>query len=319
MRHDGHDPTRPAGDELPAWAGFFTSHEQLDALYDAVRRYFASQAIAVEIGDGTVQPAHEDFPGPLGLSNIGQVCAASPRAEWGAIVANHFDTMRAVMRSPMQNGEAIMTMARARSSLAIRLWDETTESIREIRAPKRAFIPGLVAVLCIDLPQAIKSVSQEELAAWDESEDELFEQAIRNAVDTVAPEFAEHDLGEAGAGAKIVAVTADSYFTAVLALDLNTLRDRFGRLGAFVSLPTRHMILFTPLDTPEHLSAIGPLANITLQAERAGPGSVSARVWWVHNDQWYPIEYEMDAEQMRVSMPAELAEAIAELGGEAGP
>lgn len=317
MAHDGHGPGYPAGGKLPAWAGFFTSGEQLNALYDEVRGYFARQSIEVEIGDGTVQPAHEDFPGPLGLSNIGQVCAASPRSEWGAIVANHFDTMRAVMRSPMQNGEAIMTLARARSSLAIRLWDETTDSIRDIRAPKRAFIPGLVAVLCIDLPQAIKSVSEEELAAWDEDVDELFEQAIRNAVDTVAPEFAEHDLGEAGGGARIVAVTADSYFTAVLALDLNTLRDRFGRLGAFVSLPTRHMILMTPLDAPDQLSAIGPLANITMQAERAGPGSVSARVWWVHNDQWHAIEYEFDGQQMRVNMPGELAEAIAELGGEA--
>jgi len=300
---------------LPDWAAVFRTAARARQFERTLADYFEAQGVEVVIEDGWVIPQNaEQKDLRWGLSNLAALCAGAEDEEWAELIAGHFSTVRAAFDADADIDTETMTPEEVRKLLVLRLWEQGAFEEGALSLVRRSDIPGLMTVLCLEMPNSIRNVTDTECERLGDK-DELFAVALRNVERVAEPEVAELELPE-GDGASITLISGDSFLVASLALVIG---ERFPSLfrheGAFVSLPDRHTILAMPLSTPKVLTAISRLITLTHQAAVESPGAISPRVWWTDGrGRWIELPYQIEDGNLSVNAPPELGEIFGRLG-----
>ena len=306
------DPEPP-----PDWAGFFGAADRYERFEAAVRKHFKDRGVKVLISDGIVRippgaPESADFAGEMGLMNLGQWCAGSKESEWAGHIADHFERLRRSHAERVQLESLASDFSEIAPRLAVRLYEPGSLPPKLLEAAcSREDIPGLITMLCIDMPDTVHTVTRKQAGKWGQTDDALFDRAIAN-LDTLIDATPEQvDLDD---GAKIWALGGNSFFNASAILRPDRLGPYTGKHGGFVSIPTRHLLLACPFDDAQALNTIAMLIHFTVNFERDGPGSLSRRIWWQRGADRIGIPYEVTDKGISVTPSHEFMKIMEELG-----
>lgn len=271
--------------------------------------------------DGVVCPAgataREMGEHKWGLGNLLQACARAAEDEWTGLVNRHFEMVLSAQRATMNIDLDSFDYGVVASQLVVRLWDQDAFADKAVKDTLifRRDIPGLMTVLSMDMPEAVRTVPTTEAEMWGRGRDELFAAAIENVKRLAEAKTDAHELGDGGV---VVSVLGDSHFVASLALSIDSRPELISKHGAFVGLPTRHVMLAAPFGGLDAFKSLQHLIMITRKWCEDGPGSLSPRVWWYREGVWHEIACEVDGDRLNVTPPPELVELMNELGGGRG-
>lgn len=294
--------------DVPDWAAALATAERFRAFENAVLIDLQRRGITVDYNDGIIVPQAPGLKGhQWGLANLAQLCSTNPVDRWASLIAHHFDIMIRVGEQEARVDAELREYSKARLQLVPRLWDEMTVADVQQHAIFRRDIPGLVTVLSIDLPESIRTVSREMLERWGVGEDQAFARAFDNLDSLTERKLTPVELGD---GQRMLSVEGSSYYNASLALKLDTIPELIGRHGAFIGMPTRHILLSLPFVGPITLQKLQFLMFATRAAEQQGPGSLSHRVYWYHEGAWHEIAFEMSPNRINVMQPRALTEYL---------
>lgn len=314
--------------ELPEWALPLETVERLSRFEDDVLGFFASQGMEVTLQDGVVTPtgatARSMREQQWGLANLLQVCAHGAEGKWPELVRSHFTILLNAQRAAQETEIESIDYSSVADRLVVRLWEQEAlggatgagGSAAIARMVTREDIPGLLTVLSMDMPQAVRTVPTTEADLWGRSRDELFERAIANLERLTDPKIEAHEIGDGGT---VVSMLGESHFIASLALTIERFPELIGKHGVFIGLPTRHVMLAAPFGGLDALRSLQHLILITQRWYGDGPGSLSPRVWWCRVEDgspvWREIKCEVDGQMLNVTPPEEMVELMNELGG----
>ena len=258
---------------------------QADDFRRLVARSFAAVGRDVDVYHDRI----EDRGGTtMGLWNIGALCAGTDVHEWPQLIDDHVRLVTTPGRALADVDDAELAAA-----LYLRLVDARDVPDPDDLGYARVVAPGLLEVLAVDLGEAVASPSREELSARgtlgglvalgrDNLRALLDGDAVR--AETVAAE---------GRG-RYTAVTGDSVFTASLALLLAETMERltgdddWGR-GALVAVPSRHRLLYRPIDKRDARLALQHMLQAAFLEFHDAPGRLSPDVFWVRKQQWAQV------------------------------
>lgn len=291
------------------WAEFFNSRAQLADFEAQVAAYFAGRGMTVTVDDGRVHPAERPEMA-FGLSNLGQACAGSPRSEWDGIISTHFDTVvRSLDEADMEESD----LDALRDRLVVRLYDiddiDASMPFSGIEA-----IPGLFSALMIDEPHGARSLHPDTLAQWDEPLASIVELAMDNVERLVDAAPQRVDMEEAGPA---FLTMGESIYIASLICRLQRIPELIGPHGSLVAAPVRHMFVAMPIRGPQVVQALGGILSLVHRAYTDGPGSVSRRLYWYHDDdQWTELPWAMEDDKLQFIPPEEFVVMLNGLVGE---
>lgn len=241
----------------------------------------------------------------LGLLQLAQHCHLTSRDHWRDLITAHLRTMTAHL------GEIVEPFSMF--DLRVRLAPDTpgdADTFRRFGA--RRFAEGVVALLCVDVADAIRTVPAREVRELGWDIDEAWASAtIQTQLLEQPTELHTIDLG----AASFVHVFGERPFVASMANVVDSLISEIseiGEHGAIVSLPSRHSLLVHPVTDATVHDAMDGLIPITRQLFRQGPGSVSPHLYWCVEQRlvWIPTVLHSDARCCEYYLPPEL-EAIA--------
>ncbi len=301
----------PPPDAPPEWAPYFGSLDRYDRFESAVRAYFKARGVRVLITDGVLtRPDSSQESGAMGLNNIAQFCAQSEEPQWPALIEKHFD------RIERSQGERIQLEAMEQDydeiapRLAVRLHEPDHVQTVLDASVFREDVPGLVTMLCIDMPDTVHTVTRERAEKWRLSDEELFERAVAN-VDSLIDVNPEHV--EVDPETKLWLLGGESIYNASVILLADRLKPFEGKHGGFVSIPTRSLALAIPFDDPSALKTVAMLMHFTEKFEQDGPGSLSRRVWWHRAGERIELPYAITDKGVEVHPPQAFAKVMEEL------
>jgi len=295
----------------PDWAAALGNLATLDRFERSLSEYCRKRGLDAQIGDRhiTIERAGGESE-RIDLAEIVRACAGYPESEWPAVIDEHFDARELARREQEEASLHIASLEWVAPRLCVRLLDERdlTEQMRQDLVVSEP-IPGIVALLAVDLERSIRLVHKDEGAALGLTIDDLFSRAAGNTpglADAVR-ETIEFEQGS------LVAITGDSPHIASIMLIPESFSDLLGVLGLFVSVPTRHEMLVMTIDGMESLPGVQRLIVSTMERHSQGPGSVSPRVMWLQDGIFREVRYEVQGNALRVLPPNEFAVALSEL------
>jgi hypothetical protein len=240
--------------------------------------------------DVTVYPDHvDDRSGTtFGLWNIGALCAGLDPDDWSDLIHDHVRLVTTPTRALSD-----LSAEEFDAALFLRLVDAATVPDPASLGHAREFVPGLLEVLSVDLPDSLPTPPPEELAAHGVLS-ELVERGRANLRALLTGnEVAAETVGSRSSG-RFTAVTGDSYFTASLALLLPEVVERFsgdtdrGR-GALVAVPFRHQLLYRVIDARDATLSLHSMFEQARRGFHDEPGPLSPNVYWVRNHRWVQV------------------------------
>jgi hypothetical protein len=244
----------------------------------------------------------------LGLLQLAQHCHLAHRDVWHDVMTTHLRTMVAHLSD---HAEPISMF-----DLRVRLVPDTPGDAATFeRFGARRFAEGIVALLAVDVADAIRCVSVGEVAALGWDVEETWASAHAQTIVLEQPEELHTiDVG----GASFLHVFGERPFTASMVTAVDDLIDPvapIGHAGAIVSLPLRYSILVHPVVDQSVITAIEAMVPITRQLFKQGPGSVSPHLYWWRNGEltWLPTVFEHHGLDVEFYAPDELNEIIADL------
>jgi hypothetical protein len=248
-----------------------------------VERSFAAAGHDVAVHPDRV----EDRRGTtLQLWNIGALCLGVERRDWPGLVEEH-------VRLVTTPGRDLAELSREEleRNLYLRLVDTASVPDPATLGYARVVASGLLEVLSVDLGDSAATLTRDELAVRG-ALGELVDRGRDNLRELLAiGGLSVEAVGERG---RFTAVTGDSFFTASLALLLPetvehfTKEDDWGR-GVLVAVPTRHRLLYRPIDTADAVPALHAMQRSALQGFSGEPGPLSPDVFWVRNRRWAQV------------------------------
>ncbi len=227
----------------------------------------------------------------LGLLQLAQHCHLRERGEWRGLIEAHLTTVTEHLGHT--------TTSISLFDLRIRLVPDTPADAATFeKFGARPFAEGVVQLLAVDVADAVRCVSADEItrAGWDL--DEAWASArLQTELLEQVDEVHEIDLG----GASVVHVFDERPFAASMVRIADELIAEvagIGEHGAIVSIPSRHSVLVHPVDGANAQVAIDALIPITRQLYKQGPGSVSPHLYWWRNGElnWIPTFFEPHAD-----------------------
>ncbi|MFD9871745.1 hypothetical protein ACFXI8_26820 [Streptomyces niveus] len=247
--------------------------EQADRLRELVREHHARRGDSVTVSGDTVHAA----PGTRGLFNLAELCRRAGPEAWPEIVKHHFDALDNGTSSAGAGAEDILR------SVYLRLVPD--DAIPAKAAASFSYIrpvaTGLLEALALDLPDSLRLLDDQDVARVGLEE-------LRSAGRAhLAGEPVDHDVMRTGSGATLHAVSGESMHVAskVLVLDDLVCSETGRELpddGALFTVPSRHFLLFHPLEDRNAVGAINDLASFGLGAYQDNPGPLSPRIYWWH-------------------------------------
>lgn len=262
--------------ERPDAALPFLSRDQADQVRALVRRAFAEQGVEVTMHDDR---AVDDSGGVYGLWNVATACHEDERgpAAWPGVVDDHVRRILAEMTGP--DPFEGLTREEAAGRTYLRLFDESSVPALD-DYPHREFLPGVVELLALDLPESVAIYGREHadrLGGFTT----LRAHALRNleALQVDAPERIE-----CRGGGYFHLLDDESVYTSGKALLLPDLAGSLtgeppGELGWLLSVPSRHLVGWHCVRDSRVLGTVEGMVSFALAAyDAAGP--VSPHVYW---------------------------------------
>jgi hypothetical protein len=257
----------------------FLTVAEADQVRDMMREALVARGLTVVVnGDHLQVPDGPTF----GLWNVAALCHGSFPSEetWRGIVTGHVDKLMFgyVAGDPFDG----LTDEDLRSRVYTRLWGESF--LPDYEAPSVPFAPGIVEVLCLDVPGGTALISTdrvERFGGWD---------ALHpiGRANLEARPFEEMELIKTPLDGHYWRLTGDLY-TASKALLLPRLlpeiRDGVPQLadvgmGWLVALPNRNEICWHMVQDKAVLPTLAYLCEHSAKAYNDSPGQVSPHVFW---------------------------------------
>jgi hypothetical protein len=295
---------------VPEWADYFTQ-EEWDAFLAAVHTYFKAKGDPYTIGDGVVETAwgsKSGKPQELGLTNVSQMCKQSTPDDYVRVVQNHFETMRKSQEFIGEFFERINDFDFVAPFIGARLYHK--DHVASIGAANVLYKPvteEIIAMLVLDMPQAVSSVKPEQVQVWGRSSEELFALGLQNIFENYDFEVMELD-----AGIPLKAIVQDHFFGANILLDLAHHPELLGTHGTLVGVPHRHTTLFFPIEDTSFIQAINMMIPMIHGMHHEGPGSISNCLYWYRAGAFEKLPYEISPEQTIQFYPTEGLAALIE-------
>lgn len=264
-------------DAPPDWAGFFSAAEYAQFLA-AVREVLRAEGFEDGTLDDALGTGVVKLHGPdalLGLRELAQICRGVPRvADWPAAIARYVDGMIAGRTEldalPVDDFDAI------RDRVKVRLYSHAALDAMPPALVRRNVAEGLDAVLVLDLPETIVTVSSTVRQKWDIEDDALFDIARDNVERMDAPSVEDIELSEDVPGRALV---GDSFFTASHLLHIARYVDPPER-GLLVGVPHRHVVVLHRIEDRRVVHAIRAMLAMVRGMHHEGPGSISDQLYW---------------------------------------
>jgi hypothetical protein len=296
------DLLRPAASG-PTWAPFFTASQH--AIFDTlVRSELVGRGLVAQIEEGVVVATSGDENRRYGLLNLAQACARVPPERWPEVVRGHFERVFAADDESAELAAKVDDFAAVRDQLRVRLFPPDVEGEGRVIWP---VAEGIVAALVFDLPSAIRTVSQDEIAPWGRSLEELRAIALANLALEREPARERFDAQ----GVPLEAIHGESFFTASWALGLEEANDRARHPhGTILAVPTRHGVLHHPVVDLGVIAAVNALALIADGMFKEGPGGISPSIYWVRGGRWSRIATEIEGGRLSVTPPEDFVELL---------
>ena len=295
----------------PDWAAALGNLATLDRFERSLSECCTRRGLDAQIGDRhiTIERAGGGSE-RIELAEIVRACDGYPESEWPAVMDAHFDDRELARHEQEEASRQIASLEWTAPRLCVRLCDERdlTEQMRRDFVLRES-VPGITALLAVNLERSVRPVHKDEAAALGQTTDELFARAEANTpglADAVR-ETIEFEQGS------LVTITGDSPHVASILLIPESLSDLLGVLGLFVSVPTRHEMLVMTIDGMESLPGVQRLIVSTMERHSRGPDAISPRVMWLHDGVFREVRYEVQGKALRVMPPNEFAFAISEL------
>lgn len=249
--------------------------EQADRLRELVRQDHARRGNSATVDGDTVHGAR----GTQSLYNLAELCRRAEPGAWAGIVEHHFNALEAATRS----ADAGTGAEDIRGSVYLRLVpdDAIPAEAASSFSYTRPVATGLLEALALDLPDSLRLLDDRDIACA--GLEELRAAGRANLVE----EPVDHDATRTDSGATMHLVSGGSMFVASKALVLGDLaRSLTGRElpdeGALFTVPSRHFLVFHPLEDAHAVGAINDLAAFGLGAYQDNPGPLSPRIYWWH-------------------------------------
>lgn len=294
-------------DSVPGWATFFDG-EEYEEFMEVVADDLARRG-DVTIEDGVAE-LEIDGGGQhrLGLQNLAQLCNQVERDQWQDLVREHFD--RVIVSTHTHDLEAIgRDYDQVKSIVKVRLY--ARESLGELTESTihRDMGEDLVSVLVYDLPDAVATVPTEAPTHWPASLDEVFELALANVL---AQDEVETEVLDLDDGTRFTVMVGESFFVTSHLLVLEKYLDPLSPMGALVSVPNRHTLLFAPILDLTVVDTLHAMAILAHRRHAEGPGSLSPLLYWWRDGTLLALPTEIDDDGVRFFPPADFVEGCLE-------
>ena len=279
-------------DDVPEWARFFDA-DSYRAFLEHVGADLKRRGLMYGIDDGVVEIRRIGAPlKSLGLLNLAQACNLSERDEWPSIVASHFDL---IVDADLDSAAGFDDFAAVRPLVKLRLYPpDYAEQGVDLVASRP--IPEVIAAVVLDLPQTVRTVTEENLKSWGRSREEIFDLALANVRAGEAPARQDVPLEEGGT---LAAYLGDDFFTATHGL----LLPEAGAYGSLGGIPHRHALLVHDIADRTVVNALRRLALIAFGMFQEGPGSITPNVYWRRGGTFTLIETRVTATSVTVTPP----------------
>jgi hypothetical protein len=247
----------------------------------------------------------------FGLDNLVQKCRLAKEDKWPLVIHEHFDNLLETVVQDARLGEKLKKLENAMPLLAVRIYGEgSVPPEAKKNLVWRSDLEGTITVLVLDLPTSLKSVTPDQLKAWDAKPADLFDRALKNAAQNVPVEIVQDALP---GGAKLVAIVGQNLLVSSHALFLKEHPEAIGKGGALVGVPTRHIVVCHPINDRSALGAMERMVTMIKNLEREGPGSTSDKLYWYHDGKFQLIPARADGRGFVLQPPDQLLEAINQL------
>jgi hypothetical protein len=260
--------------------------------------------------DVTVHADHaEDRTGTsFGLWNIGALCVGVEPLEWPELIDDH---VRCVTTPTCDIRE--LSQDEFESRLRLRLVDAGASWAPDRLGYAREVVPGLLEVLSVDLPDAVTTLTKEDVVDRGTLR-ELLEHGRASLRALLASSDAVVETVEAEAGGSFSLLRGSSYFTASLALLLPETLERFSAeidrgYGVLIAVPSRHQLGFRVIDGRKAVPSLHRMLDVARRGFYDEPGPVSPNVYWVRNRRWTQVT-SVEGARARVHLRGELRDAL---------
>jgi len=266
------------GDRAPDWA-LYMSGDEYRAFARHLEQEMSKRSWTSQITDGgtVVVDRGTGTPEEFGLSNLAQVCHQLDRSGWADAIAAHFTNLLAAEAA----GKRLNDFAVAEPLLKVRVYRASDMPPLALAGMVTTpLAPDLVGVLVADLPTTVQTLGKETVAGWGTPIDELFGIATRH----MAEEAATYDQSDVdlGAGATANAMSGNSFFVGSQVIRFRELAGGLPQ-GALVVLPTRHILIWHPIETAEKtIRAVNSMIALAANLYSQGPGSLTPTLFWWH-------------------------------------
>ena len=296
-------------DQPPDWCRFFDA-DQYERFLRLVRQDLAGRELEFAIDDGVVWVARGEGTSRMGLQNLAQRChgLATPE-DWPGAVADHFDATLGGFAEMDAIGDRFGDLEAVRDRLKLRLHPRSmADSLPDAKLVSWTITDDLMAVLSLDLPSSVVTVSSDVREGWAIGDRELFELARENVARLDSP--AVEDLsGEQGVALR--ALYGESFFVASHLLHLAHFCDP-PPLGLIAVVPHRHALLLHRIEDARVVLAINALLSMAHGMYLDGPGSLSDQLYWWRNGRLLrlPSERSEDGSLRFIPPPAFVDEVL---------
>lgn len=264
----------PAGRAVETDSAFpFLSRDEAASLRALARAEFARRGVEVLVYDDRLTVMGG---AAFGLDNLARACHASGGPEtWSALVRAHAEAVVPALDSaPLSELSQQEVAGRA----FLRLVDGSQLARRPDYA--REVADGLLEVLALDEPLTVRQLTDHDLEHFDIAALHAAGLAHLVAEPTEALEVFAGTRGE-----PIHVVEGSSVYTASKLLVLpDLLRKNVGERdypeGVLVAVPTRHQLMFHPIEDLQALAALQTLASLAATEFAEGVGPLSPHVYW---------------------------------------
>lgn len=295
---------------VPEWADFFSA-EEYSRFMTLLGEYLASQEIAFTTDDEILIVETERYGGSqLGLINLAQSCHQADEEEWPERIEDHFEQLERIHIFDQEFSATVHDFEKIKDALGVRLYHkEYLKHLEPNTTITQQVTEDIIAMLIFDLPYAIKSVNEEDMAPWNKTTDELFKIGIENIKDNYETDLNSQELGDL----ECLSIDNEHYYSPNVLLDMDSYPEAIGTYGSIVAVPTRHFVLLYPVESLEVVQLINMFAQLVPELYNEGPGSISPNIHWYYKGTFTIIPFTFDEETLRISPPDSFVEVLNQL------
>jgi|YNPMSStandDraft_1061717.scaffolds.fasta_scaffold26916_2 hypothetical protein len=278
-----------------------------------VEDYFASRQIVAHVKpeEGVVQPRSGRLRASvLSLQNIARACAYLAIDQWPRAIAQHFDSIFAMSEDKDALLLDVADFEAVKPQLRARLYPSSLlrESADLIYRPGPE---GTIETLVMDLPTTVRTVAPGEAQRWGLRDSDLFEVGRRNLRQSSRLKASTASLLP---GTEVVLYHGDPYYAASHALIIQDYLPTDLPYGALVGLPRRDALLLHVIRNVGMAHAVNAMLRVIVGLHREGPGSLSPYLYWLRDDEFLPLPYDLDGKSLDFQPPPEFVALLQHLG-----